>query len=160
MQAVKSTFVQTDLTGEPAKRHWSAKREICPGQFVVALAQSPINSARTPMFVQDKTSIRSSRTPRRARHYPPRTEGIDAAVGGTSGAKSRPSKCAKAGAPSHRRVDRGTSAGLLAAQLRRFALETSRALLLLPPSLVRSGALRSDIYPQAPAPGCRAGARS
>ena len=112
------------------------------------------------MFVQDKIPFRRSRTLRRARHNPPQTKGIDAAVSGTSGAESRPIDCAKAGEPSHRRVDRGTLAGLLAAQLRRFALETSRALLLLPPSLVRSGALRSDIYPQAPATGCRAGARS
>src|SRR5207237_6911161 len=112
------------------------------------------------MFVQDKTMSRRPHTAHRACQNFPESAVIDAVVGGTSGAKSRPIDCAKAGKPSHRRVDRGTSAGLLAAQLRWFVLETSRALLLLPPSLVRSGALRSDIYPLAPARGCRTGAFS
>ena len=49
------------------------------------------------------------------------------------------------------RVDHDDSNGFIAAQPRRVSRVTSRALLLLPPSLVRSGALRSDIYADRPA---------
>jgi len=99
------------------------------------------------MFVQDKSLSRGPHAARPAGHNPPGTEVIDAAAGGTSGAKSLPIECAKARSPAQRRVNRGVSStGFLAAQLRRSALETSRALLLLPPSLVRSGALRSDFH--------------
>jgi hypothetical protein len=70
---------------------------------------------------------------------------------GTSGAEFIPIGYAGALTAPHRRAPRGASTGFLAAQLRRIFLETSRALLLLPPSLVRSGALRSDIYSSASA---------
>ena len=94
----------------------------------------------------------------RAGRNPPRIDLSGAVATGTSRAKSGLNDCAGASGPPHRRARRGASAGLLAAQLRRASVETSRALLLLPPSLVRSGALRSDIYSSAPAAGRRAGA--
>jgi len=128
----------------------SAGRAPHPGQLAAGLAKCAVDPARRPMLVQDKSSCRRALRRRRGRHDPARIKVIDAQARGTSGAKSAPIDCVGARMLPHRRARRGTPAGLLAAQLRRFALETSRALLLLPPSLVRSGALRSDIYPFAP----------
>jgi len=107
-------------------------------------------------LVQDKKIGFGRQMARRARPIPPRIKVIAAVALGTSGAKSPLNNGAEAAVPPHRRAWRGLTAGFLAAQLRRLAVETPRALLLLPPSLVRSGVLRSDIYPWAPVPARRA----
>ena len=159
MQTATFTFVQTDRGGESIVRHWNAEFDICPGQQGRSLAKYAVISRPSPLFVQDKMTSLSWCDERRGRRTPPQIEVFDAVATGTSGAESGLNNCAEAAAPSHHRAKRGVPAGLLAAQLRRSSVETSRALLLLPPSLVRSGALRSDIYPPAPAKGRRARGR-
>ena len=104
-------------------------------------------NASIPLFVLDKLAHALFSFERRAAQVPLRIQVSAAVVPGTSGAESALNDNAEAPAPTHCRARRGVLSGFLAAQLRRFCLETSRALLLLPPSLVRSGALRSDIYP-------------
>jgi len=153
MQAVKFTFVQTDCQGAASQADWNAELESCPGHSNQSLAKYPLMAANNPLFVLDKMNRRRFQHPGRARQSPPRTNVFDAVAAGTSGAESALNDSAKAARPTHRRARRGASAGLLAAQPRRISFATSRALLLLPPSLVRSGALRSDISSPAPARG-------
>jgi hypothetical protein len=86
-------------------------------------------SVYTPKFVQDGRKAEAAYAESTKRSHFHRMARIAAVIGGTSGAESVHSL-----------------ASFIAAQLRGLARETSRALLLLPPSLVRSGALRSDIY--------------
>ncbi len=159
MQAVKLTFVQTDRARATAGVDWNADFGICPGHSSASLAKYPHMLRQLRLFVLDKQFSSGIVSRRRRRLGAPPIKGVAAVQRGTSGAEFGSNHCAGAAAPSHRRAGRGVSAGFLAAQLRRSSVETSRALLLLPPSLVRSGALRSDIYSSAPASG-RVAARS
>ena len=136
--------------------HWNAQIDICPGQSGNSSAQYLGMSTHFPHFVQDNMRSCERRGKPRGRPNPPQIKVFAAVATGTSGAESDLNNCAEAAAPSHHRAKRGVPAGLLAAQLRRSSGVTSRALLLLPPSLVRSGALRSDIYSVARGPVPRA----
>ena len=153
MQAAKFTFVQIDRPDHPALSDRNEGPSICPGQFEVILAKYARMFAPTSLFVLDKLQACQLLCNRRVRRNPPRTRMVDAVVHGTSGAESVLNEYPMASAPPRRRARRGASAGFLAAQLRWVSFETSRELLLLPPSLVRSGTLRSDIY--APRPTLR-----
>ena len=146
MQAALFTFIQKDSASRAACSDWNAEFAACPGQSTCTWAKYLHMSTVNPLFVLDKSAERGFHALRRAGHNPPRIKVLDAVACGTSGAEFSSNTCAEALAPSHHRARRGASIGLLAAQPRRSAFETSRALLLLPPSLVRSGALRSDIY--------------
>jgi hypothetical protein len=110
-------------------------------------AMPPANA----QIVQDNVGILPTGLEGRERPKALQTKVSAAVAAGTSGAEFIRIRNAGALSAPHSRARRGASTGFLAAQLRRIFLETSRALLLLPPSLVRSGALRSDIYSSASA---------
>ena len=97
-------------------------------------------------FVQCKSPADAAEFARSAREFPPETCWFAPVVYGTSGAECRLIACAVPSGAPRRHGPNGPPNGLFAAQLRRVSRETSRALLLLPPSLVRSGTLRSEIY--------------
>ena len=156
MQAAKFTFVRTDTSGGLSMSDWSADFTFCPGQLGAIWADYRLMSPQKSLLVLDKAKSLRFAGPISDRPNPPRTRVVAAVVHGTSGAESTLNVCAVAAAPSHRRARHGASTGFLAAQLRRVSFETSRALLLLPPSLVRSGTLRSDIYARHPALARRA----
>ena len=156
MQAAKFTFVQTDCSSRLRMSDWSADFAFCPGHLGAIWANYPSMSLQSPLIVLDKIKSRRFIGSISGLSKPLRPRVLDAVARGTSGAESTLNMCAVAAVLPHRRARRGASTGFLAAQLRWVSFETSRALLLLPPSLVRSGTLRSDIYARHPALARRA----
>ena len=150
MQAVKFKFVQSDRPNATARSDGNAALAPCPGQPADILANYLEMLAESALFIQDKPSLRRIVTASRGRRGPVRIRGVGAIAQGTSGAKHAPNARGGAQAPSRGRAIHGTSTAFLAAQLRRASFEKSRALFLLPLSLVRPGPLRSDIYARYP----------
>ena len=151
MQAAKFTFVQTGPSGRPSMSDWSADFTFCPGHLGGIWANYRLMPLQKSAIVLDKAKSCQFAGSINERSKPLRAGVLDAVARGTSGAESTLNMCTVAAVPPHRRAPRGASTGFLAVQLRRVSFETSRALLLLPPSLVRSGTLRSDIYARHPA---------
>ncbi|MET0384257.1 MAG: hypothetical protein ABW032_12630 [Burkholderiaceae bacterium] len=122
------------------------REDLVPGENFDILANRFEMRPQNPLLTQDNPSMAAAQARLSGSFHFLAYDKPAAAREWIFDGESGQMRCVEARRPSHRCDNRRASSSFLAAQFRRVSREKSRAFLLLPPSLVRSGALRSDIY--------------